>query len=253
MKLYIKNLVNRLSQFSEKLDNIELFVDKKWVLIDEAGNQQTFIFERDGDLVMSLNGQVKMGKWKYYPAAGSIRIERGIDDNILLNQAFFDNAVMILKYDGSPDRDLFALADANLIPDLDIKKHLQSVINLKLNIVTGILDDGRTLEVYMENSDRPQQGMKVTVDGEIPKDGQYKSTNTDIIYELKQGEIVKMKFLNNYNSNGAKLVVEQHYYNRIEIGDFVYLDKKLAPSGKYKINFLKLKVVDGIVKAISVW
>ena len=99
MNLYIKNLVNRLSQFSQEIDNIELFVDKKWVLIDDDGNHHSYIFERNGDLVMSLNGQVEMGNWRYYHAASSIKIDR-ITDQILLNQAFFDNAVMILKYDG---------------------------------------------------------------------------------------------------------------------------------------------------------
>jgi hypothetical protein len=39
MKLYLNNLVKRLSKFSEKLDNQTLFTDKKWVLIDELGNQ----------------------------------------------------------------------------------------------------------------------------------------------------------------------------------------------------------------------
>ena len=46
MKQHIKSLIDRLSRYSEKLDNIALFADKKWVLIDENGNQQTYIFKR---------------------------------------------------------------------------------------------------------------------------------------------------------------------------------------------------------------
>ncbi|MCF8272970.1 MAG: hypothetical protein K9I95_03980 [Flavobacteriaceae bacterium] len=254
MKLYIKNLVNRLSRFSEKLDNIEMFVEKKWVLIDEEGNQQTFIFERDGDLVMSLNGQVKMGKWKYYPAARSIKIDR-ITDQILLNQAFFDKAVMILKYDGLPDRDLFTLADANVIPDLDVKKYLLSVINTKLNVTTDKLLGGNSLEVYRGASMMTKEGMEVTINGSIPEDGQYYSKLRNFKYVISDSKIKKIFYLYGYKiSRGVSIVIEQQSNVDYCEGDQVLIDGQPAPSGKYKLDFLDYIIVkDGVIVESRSW
>ncbi len=89
MKIYLQELVNRLSQFSEKLDNTTLFIDKPWVLIDTNSDYHKYIFKRNGELIMSLNGQAKVGRWEYLASAKSILIDR-IKDKILLNQSFFD-------------------------------------------------------------------------------------------------------------------------------------------------------------------
>ena len=83
MKTYLQEIVNRLSQFSEKLDNATLFIDKPWVLIDTESNYHKYIFKRNGQLIMSLNGQVQLGKWEYLTVAKSILIDR-IKDKVLL-------------------------------------------------------------------------------------------------------------------------------------------------------------------------
>ena len=58
MKLYLANLLSRLSEFSTTLDKKENFVDIPWVIIDENENHQKIIFKRDGELIMSMNGKV---------------------------------------------------------------------------------------------------------------------------------------------------------------------------------------------------
>ena len=76
---FITNLLPRLRQFSQSLDQAELFVDKPWVLLDEDGQQQTYIFQRGGKLIMSLDGKVQMGTWEYIAAAQRLLIDRGAD------------------------------------------------------------------------------------------------------------------------------------------------------------------------------
>src|SRR5690625_2626021 len=99
MKLYLSNLLPRLKQFSQSLDQIELIVDQPWVFIDNNLNQQKYIFKRNGELIMSYNGSVTVGQWEYISSARSLLIDRKTD-KILLNQNFINNAVMILKRDG---------------------------------------------------------------------------------------------------------------------------------------------------------
>lgn len=141
-----------------------------------------------------------------------------------------------------------------MIPDLDVKKYLQSVIYRKFNVVTGILENGGTIEVFREGGERPQIGMKVTIDGCDPEDGNYKSSTTNIIYELKNAKIHKLKFLKKHQCKGIVFEIEQYVYYSVEIGDYVYIDKKPTPSGKYKIAFMEHIIVDdGVIVAKSLW
>lgn len=74
---------------------------------------------------MSLNGSVNIGKWEYLPTAKSLLIDR-IADKILLNQYFFDPAVMVLKKDGS-NNDNLILANEILLPNLDVVEYLKEL------------------------------------------------------------------------------------------------------------------------------
>jgi hypothetical protein len=65
MQTYILNILPRIVSFSETLDKKETFIEKPWVLIDEAGNKSQYIFNRDGRLLISVNGMGHEGTWEY--------------------------------------------------------------------------------------------------------------------------------------------------------------------------------------------
>lgn len=254
MKLYLQDIINRLAQFSEKLDNTTLFIDKPWVLIDSNSDYHKYIFKRNGELVMSLNGQVQVGKWEYLTAAKSILIDR-IKDKVLLNQSFFDSAVMVLKIDGSNNQ-LFVLANETIIPDLDVKKYLQSLTYRKFNVITGRLENGKTLEIYRGNiNSQPQIGMKATIDGEEPQDGKYKSMDTGRYYEIRNGKVFRITQPFEYlTTDGISLTIEQTYANSISVGDLVYINNQLAKTGKYKLGLLNvITVVNGVITKKSMF
>ncbi len=254
MKTYLQDIVNRLSQFSEKLDNSTLFIDKPWVLIDTESNYHKYIFKRDGQLIMSLNGQVQLGKWEYLTAAKSILIDR-IKDKVLLNQSFFDSAVMVLKVDGTTN-DLFILANETIIPDLDVKKYLQSVTYRKFNIITGRLENGKTLEIYKGSTEAPLQiGMKATIDGEQPDDGKYKSQSTGRYYEIRNGKVFRITYPIEYQTvDDVNIVIEQVYETSISQGDLAYIDNQPAMTGKYKLGtFKSLTIVNGVITKTSIF
>lgn len=254
MKIYLQDLVNRLATFSEKLDNTSLFIDKPWVLIDSNSDYHKYIFKRNGELVMSLNGQVQIGKWEYLSAAKSILIDR-IKDKILLNQSFFDSAVMVLRIDGSNNQ-LFVLANEAIIPDLDVKKYLQTLTYKKFNVIIGQLENGKILEIYRgTNNSEPKIGMKATIDGNTPVDGKYKSQNTGRYYHIKNGKVFRITQPFSYQTTkGQSLTIEQTYGDSISVGDLVYIDNVPAESGKYKLGFLNIiTVVNGIITKKSMF
>jgi hypothetical protein len=166
---YINNIIPRLKQFSQDLDKMEVFTDVPWVMIDENLNQQKYIFKRNGDFIMSLNGQVTIGRWEYLSKAKSLLIDR-IQDKILLNQNFIDPAVMVLKKDGTQNEH-FVLANEMIIPNLDIKGYLKKIYYEKYNIKVKKIITGEFLEIYYNNSyalnhhDNKVLKNKVSIDG----------------------------------------------------------------------------------------
>lgn len=254
MKIYLQDIVNQLHQFSEKIDNISLFIDKPWVLIDSNSDYHKYIFKRNGELIMSLNGQVQIGKWEYLTSAKSILIDR-IKDKILLNQAFLDSAVIILKIDGL-NNGFFVLANEMLMPDLDVKNHLKSVLHKKFNVITAPLEDGKTLEVYIGyNQFEPQVGMKTTIEDCKPEDGKYKSEESGYNYQIKNGEIIGItKLFKYYINNNLSLTIEQTNSISASVGDLVYTGKELTKSGKYNLGILYyITVVNGVITKKSMF
>lgn len=193
MKKYILDLATRLSNFSERLDNLTLFVDKPWVLIDNDENYHKYIFKRNGELVMSINGSAQIGRWELLLSANSILIDR-IADKLLVNHFFIDEGVMVLKIDGSIS-DYFVLANEILIPDLNIKKYLQKQSYRHLNIMTGQLAENRTLEIHRHNEMAfPTPGMVAMIDGEIPEDGSYPLISNSRIFKIRDGKILRITY-----------------------------------------------------------
>ena len=248
MKLYFKSLLNRLSNYNLKLNQESLFTDRIWAVVDEEGHQQTFIFEQNGDLVMSKNGKVTMGKWKFYPQAKSIRLDRGKGDQIFLNQAFFDKSIMVLKYDGNNNEDLFILADKNQIPDLDIVNYLKKLDYDNRQIKSIKLKSNEFLLIENGWNQKKLNDLAVTIDESIATDGIYFDVSEKYLFEISDSKIINQCNLTKYKlRDGGEIIIAQRikggYYN----GDFVFSeDLKPLSDGTYKIGlFKKIKVREG--------
>lgn len=241
MKQYLDNLIPRLRQFSQTLDRTEIFVEVPWVIIDENSNQQKYIFQRNGELVMSLNGQVTMGKWEYISGARSLLIDR-IQDKILLNQNFIDPGVMILKKDGFKDEN-FILANEILIPDLNVAEYLKKLYYRNHNIFTYKMKNGKLLEIY--NAYDHASNNQVSIEGEIVLDGMIEFDNSKKKYQIMDSKILKILIDKFYQTNKGEIVIEQTQYLPPLKGDLVFQYEKPAPDGKYRLGFLNNIVVEG--------
>jgi hypothetical protein len=233
MKQYALNLIPRLKQFSESLDNKELFVEKPWVFIDENQNYQKYIFKKNGDLVMSLNGQVTIGKWEYLGSAKSLLIDR-VQDKILLNQAFVDPAVMVLKRDGQIDG-FFFLANEILMPDLNVSEYIKKAYHQKNNILSLPLKDGKVLEVigymgYLIDNE-------VSIEGQPIPDGMLEAETSDRKYLIKDGKLYRVFTMQTYPTNKGDIVVEIEMDDKIRKGNFAFHNGNAAPDGKYRLSF----------------
>lgn len=100
MKTYLLKIPEILRGISNKLDIIATLCDKSWIVFNDEGVRILLIFQDDGTLIVSRNGNVSKQKWSYIKANSTILIE-DTKQSFLLHPAFIDNVIFALKQDGT--------------------------------------------------------------------------------------------------------------------------------------------------------
>lgn len=234
MKQYISKIIPRLMEYSANLDKKEIFIEIPWVIVDNELNQQKYIFRRDGDLIMSLNGQVTIGKWEYLPSAKSMLIDR-IQDKILLNQTFIDPGVMVLKKDGFKDENVI-MANEILIPDLNVGAYLKKLYYKKNRIEVRQLKSGGYLE--LNDYDGVISNNRVTIEGEPIPDCKLELKGSLRKLQIQDSKILKELIEESYKTDKGLIRIEHSVYDIPSKGDLVFKDNDYAPDGKYRLGFM---------------
>lgn len=124
MHEYLSNLLPRLKSLSKTLNQVEIFVDKEWVFLDEQNNVHEYTFLRDHRLIVAFNGQNLRGKWEILPT-GKLLIDIS-NEIMILENAFVNKVVLVLKKNGKDDQP-FILFDKVKIPDGNINRYLEEL------------------------------------------------------------------------------------------------------------------------------
>ena len=113
MKTYLINLPKSLNLISEKLDAKSILCNKPWLVFNDEGYKQVLIFQKDGSLIVSNNGEVVNSKWSYISANKSLLITIA-EKTYMFHPAFLDKAIFALKQDGK-DECLFMIDENNIL------------------------------------------------------------------------------------------------------------------------------------------
>ncbi len=100
MKTYLFDTIERYRRFSESLDVKVVICNKSWNVFNDSREKEIYIFQEDGSLIISNNGKVTNGTWKYIPANKSIIIN-GNNQSYMLHPAFMDEILFALQVDGT--------------------------------------------------------------------------------------------------------------------------------------------------------
>ena len=100
MKVYILDTINKLQRFSENLDVITILCNKSWCVFNDSDEKEVYIFQEDGNLIISNCGKVTKGSWQYLSANKSIIIN-GNNQSYMLHPAFIDEVIFALNLDGT--------------------------------------------------------------------------------------------------------------------------------------------------------
>jgi hypothetical protein len=106
MKTFLLDIIPKIRKFSQKLDDITILTNKHWVLLGENANKTVYIFRKiNNQLLVSENGLIEKASWDYI-VNGSIIIDLE-GKSYLFKHSFIDDAVLVLKLDGTNEYALF--------------------------------------------------------------------------------------------------------------------------------------------------
>jgi len=242
MTTHILNIINRIKQYSTNLEKKEIFIDKPWVLCNNSDSKVKYIFRRNNDLLISVDGIISICKWELLNGVNSLYVDR-TTDKILLNNLFVNDSIMVLSLDGLTNEQ-YIFVNEQKIPNLNYEKYLQNLFYKKNNITAVKLTTGEMLEVYKyENT---LIGLAATINGEIHDYIEVETIKTGSIIQIKNGYISKVLAKATYETNKGTIIIIQDA--KPYFGDRVFQNGKPAQDGVYKIGiFKKIEVRSGII------
>lgn len=127
MKTYLLNAVQRLKNYSQKLDAQAILYDKSWEVFNESGDKELMIFRANNELLISRNGIIQKGKWELLDISNLI-IDVG-EKSYLLNAAYIEDQFLALKLDGTEQYMVMIEADMKNRFSLNTVKSIEGYLD----------------------------------------------------------------------------------------------------------------------------
>ena len=100
MKTYLLDIPNRYNRFSKNLDVKTILCNKSWLIFNDSGDKELYIFQENGSLITSINGSVINATWQYISANNSLVISFK-EKSYMLHPSFKDDVIFALQQDGT--------------------------------------------------------------------------------------------------------------------------------------------------------
>lgn len=101
MKTYLLDTVNRIKRFSQSLDVSTILCNKPWVVFNDTGAKELYIFDTDKTVLIINNGVGVRKTWNWVPANKSLTINLENDTVIMLHPEFVNDTILALNLDGT--------------------------------------------------------------------------------------------------------------------------------------------------------
>ena len=153
MKFYLKDILPKIERFSKRLDIESVLTKHKWIFIDERENiLPTYIFQNNGSLLISLNGNVTKAKWELVNF-GNILIENN-SNSYLYNFKFLDTDILILNKDRT---DTFSIFVSNVLHQKGINnlsKIKKYLTGRYINTKTSLKNHSQPIYIKLSNKSK---------------------------------------------------------------------------------------------------
>lgn len=112
MKTYLMNVLNKYNWFSESLDIKATLCNKSWLIFNDLGYKELYVFLENGELITSNNGVVTNAKWRYLVANKTLVLSFN-SESYMFHPSFVNDILFVLRQDGI-DRFLFLIDESRL-------------------------------------------------------------------------------------------------------------------------------------------
>lgn len=124
MENYIKNIIPNIKQYGKLLSQKEYFLNKSWLLVNDKDDIIQFTFKKNGELIISTNGDAIKGKWELL-TTDKILLESEMS-NLQLENLFFNKDIIVLLKP-SKSEELFILINEEVLKNKNIYEYLKSI------------------------------------------------------------------------------------------------------------------------------
>lgn len=100
MKAYLLDIPNKYNRFSKNLDVKAILCNKSWLVFNDSGDKELYIFQENGSLITSVNGSVINATWQYISTNNSLVISFK-EQSYMLHPSFKDDVIFALQQDGT--------------------------------------------------------------------------------------------------------------------------------------------------------
>ena len=156
MKTYLLDSINRLKRLGENLNAKTILCNKSWQIINDTGEKELYIFQENGDILLSTNGIVSQGKWQYISANKSILISVK-DKSYMLHPSFSINNIMAMNLDGTESY-MLMIEEQSLLA-LQVKT-LEDLNNYLLSIENEVVHKEKEVKQREEEEIQKQEALK---------------------------------------------------------------------------------------------
>lgn len=111
MKTYILDTIDRFKRYSQTLDVQTILCQKAWYVLNEDGDAENLVFQKDGIVFVSINGALKKYTWQYIPQNQSLNIMHTDTDGTMLKPAYIDDKILTFQKIGTNEC-MFLIDDA---------------------------------------------------------------------------------------------------------------------------------------------
>jgi hypothetical protein len=250
---YLKYLFQQLKAQNRKLTDIAVIQNRLWVLFKEGNQTEKWLFESNGNLVVSIEGNVTDGSWRYIAATNQIIIDcKGL--KMLFNQNFIHDNILLLRKDSS-ELDFLVLYDDKEFSRVQFMEFLKDVkrkdiaeTRVRLNITEIELSDGSMIELIREpgQSSKIQLGNIVIRNGEPISEDSVRTKDRQIL-ELTKGKIKKIYYLRTYIlDNKNNIDVKQKEFRKVRKGDIIIKFETKIENGLHQLYSLSGVLIEGL-------
>lgn len=197
MKSYLfDHIIRKVKKYSENLEVKNILCEKPWIVFNDTGEKEVFIFRNDGTVLVTKNGEGVKTTWEWIPTNKSLLINKVENENsiVILKPEFVNNTVLALQLDGT-EKYTFLIDENNkekFLPKTltELKQYFIALESLAIEAEKQKLIDKANKEAEEKLADERRKAQEIE-DEKIDKENR----RLKKIYEKKAYEIVKYQSL----------------------------------------------------------